>query len=89
MLDFSAVTLSKLYLAATAIVIITVNNYNNYKTNNLDFSNPYWLGKPLRGMFNDIPRKHQSLKFGGRWNLVQVQKVRVLKILLLINFNIC
>lgn len=31
MLDFSAVTLSKLLLAATAIVIITVNNYSNYK----------------------------------------------------------
>ena len=33
LLDFSAVTLSKLHLAATAIVIITANNCNNYKIN--------------------------------------------------------
>jgi hypothetical protein len=89
MLDISAVTLWKLHLAATAIVTITVNNYNNYKTNKLDFSNPYWLGKSLRVMFNDIPRKHPSLRFGGRWNLGQVQKVRFLKIPLLMNFNFC
>jgi len=37
MLEFSAVTLSNLHLAATAIVIITVSNYNNYKINKLDF----------------------------------------------------